>query len=129
MRLPWLPVLLMMFASIISYIDRNALAVLAPTVLNDLGLTAQQYGFAISGFSIAYMITNPIWGHLLDRWGLFRGMLVAVALWTAASASHAAVTGFYTLAAARLVLGLAEGATFPGGLKSTADCLAAQHRG
>jgi ACS family hexuronate transporter-like MFS transporter len=119
----------MMFASIISYIDRNALAVLAPTVLKDLGLTAQQYGFAISAFSIAYMIANPIWGHVLDRWGLYRGMLAAVALWTAASASHAIVTGLITLAAARMILGLAEGAIFPGGLKSTADCLAERHRG
>src|SRR5690242_3504204 len=99
----WLPVILMMFGSIISYIDRNALAVLAPTVLKELGLTAQQYGFAISAFSIAYMLANPVWGYVLDRLGLFRGMLIAVALWTVASASHAAVAGFLTLAVARLV--------------------------
>ena len=56
--------------SLISYIDRNTLALLAPTILHETGLSAEQYGFIISGFSIAYMIGNPVWGRILDRVGL-----------------------------------------------------------
>jgi ACS family hexuronate transporter-like MFS transporter len=53
----------MMLVSVISYIDRNTLALLAPTILRDLRLTAEQYGMVISAFSIAYMLGNPVWGR------------------------------------------------------------------
>ena len=49
----------MTLVSLISYIDRNTLALLAPTILHDIHLTDRQYGFAISAFSIAYMLGNP----------------------------------------------------------------------
>ena len=73
----WFPAISMMLVSVISYIDRNTLAILAPTILRETGLSAQQYGFIISAFSIAYMLSNPIWGRILDRTGLRRGMVAA----------------------------------------------------
>src|SRR5689334_25355743 len=85
----WTPALAMWMASLVSYIDRNTLALLAPAILRDTGLSGEQYGFIISGFSVAYTIGNPVWGRVLDRVGLRGGMTAAVALWTLASASHA----------------------------------------
>ena len=46
----------MTLVSMISYIDRNTLALLAPTILRDTHLSGEQYGFIISSFSIAYML-------------------------------------------------------------------------
>ena len=60
----------MMLVSVISYIDRNTLALLAPTILRETNLNAEQYGFIISAFSIAYMVGNPAWGIILDRIGV-----------------------------------------------------------
>ena len=105
----WLPVVSMMLVSVISYIDRNTLALLAPTILRETGLNAEQYGFMISAFSIAYMLGNPAWGLILDRVGVRRGMTVAVALWSFASMSHAFATGFRGFAAARAILGFEIG--------------------
>ena len=119
----WVPVLVMMTCSWLSYIDRQALAVISPMVLKDTGLTAGDYANAVSAFSIAYMIGNPLWGSLLDFMGLRLGMLIAVGIWTVASASHAWMTGFLGFAAARALLGFGEGATFPGGLRTAADSL------
>ena len=79
----------MLAVSLISYIDRNTLALLAPTILRETGLSGEQYGFIISAFSIAYMLANPIWGKILDRAGLRLGMTVAVSCWTVASVAHA----------------------------------------
>jgi ACS family hexuronate transporter-like MFS transporter len=124
----WGTTLMLMFASLISYLDRNTLAVLAPTILRDTHLTAEQYGWVISAFSVAYMIGNPVWGYALDRIGLTRGLTFAVGLWTVASAAHAAVTGFAGFAAARAVLGWAEGATFPAGLRGSVESLPADKR-
>lgn len=119
----WTPTVSMMLVSLISYIDRNTLALLAPTILRDTHLTAQQYGFIISAFSVAYMVGNPVWGILLDRFGLAAGMSCAVFFWSLASGAHAFANGLFTFAAARALLGFGEGATFPGGLRTAIQTL------
>ncbi|MEO8659552.1 MAG: MFS transporter [Bryobacteraceae bacterium] len=119
----WLPVVTMMGASLLSYIDRQTLAVLAPTILRDTGLSVQQYAIIVSCFSLFYMAGNPLWGYWLDRLGLRRGMTLSVSLWTAASALHATLSGFWGFSAARALLGFGEGATFPGGLRTAMDSL------
>jgi ACS family hexuronate transporter-like MFS transporter len=124
----WLPAVSMMLVSVISYIDRNTLALLAPTILRDTHLNAEQYGFIISAFSIAYMLGNPAWGIILDRIGVRRGMMASVAMWTVASASHAFAIGFRSFAAARAILGFGEGATFPGSMRTVMQTLPAEHR-
>jgi ACS family hexuronate transporter-like MFS transporter len=118
----------MTLVSLISYIDRNTLALLAPTILASLALTNEQYGWAVSGFSWAYMLGNLAWGRWIDRFGLRIAMTAAVAMWTIASASHALVIGFLTLFLARTALGFGEGATFPGGLRTVVQTLPATMR-
>src|SRR5665213_3612031 len=119
----------MWLVSLISYVDRNTLAILAPVILTETHLNAEQYGFIISCFSVAYMIGNPVWGLILDRWGVRRGMTTAVGIWTLASAAHALATGFWSFGIARAVLGAGEGATFPGGLRTVTQTLSPARRG
>ena len=118
----------MMLVSMISYIDRNTLALLIPTIQRDTGMSAEQYGLVVSSFSIAYMIGNPAWGMLLDRIGIRTGMMIAVLLWSIASASHALATGFIAFAVLRFFLGFGEGATFPGALRTVIQTLPVQNR-
>lgn len=119
----WIPALTMTLVSLISYLDRNTLALLAPTILKETGLSAEEYGWIISAFSVTYMISNPLWGRWLDRIGLAKGMTIAVGFWTLASVSHAFAGGFWTFALARAALGFGEGATFPGGLRTVIQTL------
>ena len=119
----WVASVAMMLCSWLSYVDRQILAVLSPLILRDTGLTAQSYGEVVSAFSIAYMIANPLWGSILDYVGLRIGMLAAVTIWTVASTAHSWMAGFLGFAAARALLGLGEGATFPGGLRASMDSL------
>jgi ACS family hexuronate transporter-like MFS transporter len=124
----WAPAATMLLVSFISYVDRNTLALLAPTILQETHLTAEQYGLVISAFSIAYMAGNPLWGRFLDVWGVRWGMAAAVTAWTLASVAHAWVSGFAGFAAARAALGFGEGATFPGGLRVAIQTLAPSKR-
>ena len=118
----------MMVATLIAYVDRQALAVLSPMILKDTGLSAGTFGDALSAFSVAYMLSNLAWGSLLDFIGLRWGMAIAVALWTLSSMSHAWVTGAVTLFIARTTLGIFEGAGFPGCMKMANDCLPLKQR-
>lgn len=117
----------MMVCSWLSYVDRQILATLSVVILADTGLSTERYTEVVSAFSIAYMIGNPLWGSLLDYIGLRKGMLAAVAIWSAASLSHSFVgqgtAAFLGLAAARALLGFGEGATFPGGFRTAMDSL------
>jgi MFS transporter, ACS family, aldohexuronate transporter len=124
----WWPVTMMLACSLLSYMDRQILAVLSPMILADLKLSAQKYSEIISSFSIAYMLGNPIWGVTLDRVGLRRGMTVAVAIWTIACGAHAVFSGFLGFALARAILGFGEGATFPGGLRTASGWLPAHQQ-
>lgn len=127
----WTPSVVMLLVSLISYIDRNTLSLLAPTILKETGMSVEQYGWVISAFSVAYTISNPVWGKLLDRFGLRSGMTASVTFWTAASVAHAFARGFWSFAIARCALGFGEGATFPGGLRAAVQSLPAhlQSRG
>jgi ACS family hexuronate transporter-like MFS transporter len=124
----WLPCFTMLAVSLISYIDRNTLALLAPTILKETHLSAEQYGYIISAFSIAYTIANPLWGRWLDRVGVRWGMTLSVSLWTAASAAHALAGGLFSFGAARAALGFGEGATFPGGMRTAMQTLPPEKR-
>src|SRR4030081_1926822 len=117
----WPASVAMLAFSLLSHVDRQALAVLSPVILADTGLSAERYAEVVSAFSIAYMLANPLWGSVLDYIGLRAGMLMAVALWSPASASHAWMSGFLGFAAVRILLGFGEAATFPGGLRAAMD--------
>jgi ACS family hexuronate transporter-like MFS transporter len=122
------PVVAMLLLSFLSYVDRNVLAVLSKTILHDTGISAETYGWIISAFSAAYLVGNPVWGRTLDRFGLRVGLVVSVALWTAASTSHAFVTTAVGFAIARAALGFGEGATFPAGLRTATQTLRPDER-
>jgi ACS family hexuronate transporter-like MFS transporter len=124
----WMPVAAMTLLSLLSYVDRTVLAQLSPTILREQGLSAEQYGWIIDAFSVAYLIGSPVWGYVLDRFGVRIGLALAVALWTFASASHAFASTAMSFALARAALGFGEGATFPGGLRTATQTLRPDQR-
>src|ERR1044072_3377398 len=76
----WVPCVGMALCSWLSFVDRQVLAILSPTILKETGLTNQNFTDAASFFFLAYTISNPIWGSILDYVGLRVGMLLAVGI-------------------------------------------------
>jgi ACS family hexuronate transporter-like MFS transporter len=127
----WWPSVVMMLGTLLSYLDRQILALLSPMILKETHLTAHAYTQTISAFSYAYMLSTLVWGPVLDRIGLRMGMLISLSIWMVSSASHSLVSTFLGFALARAALGIGEGAMFPGGFRTAMDSLpiAKQARG
>jgi ACS family hexuronate transporter-like MFS transporter len=124
----WVPCMTMAACSWLSFFHRAILSALAPTILKETGLNAQQFASINAYFFVAYTVGNPLWGSILDYVGLRLGMILGVAIWTAASVSHGWVGAFVGFAAVRALLGLGEGVTFPGGLRTAVESLPATKR-
>lgn len=124
----WVPCIGMALCSWLSFVDRQVFAVLAPTILSETGMSAQDFGNIVFFFFVAYTVANPVWGSIIDYVGLRIGMLAAVLLWSLASTSHAFMGTFAGFAVARAFLGLGEGATFPGGLRTAVESLPVNRR-
>src|SRR5947209_15633294 len=64
--LAWALALTATFTMSVSYVDRQTLAALAPTVTRELHVDETHYGWLLSAFSIAYLVGAPLAGRLVD---------------------------------------------------------------
>jgi ACS family hexuronate transporter-like MFS transporter len=113
---------LLLAATTINYIDRQAIAVAAPAINAEFGLSASDYARIVSAFLLTYAVMQVVSGVLVDRVGTKRGLALAVGGWSLATVAHALAVGPWSLALARAVLGTFEAANFPAALKAIAEC-------
>ncbi|MGD0529617.1 MAG: MFS transporter, partial [Polyangiaceae bacterium] len=127
----WLLTLTAVAALSVSYVDRQTLSVLAPTVTKALHIDDAAYGWLSAGFSMAYLAGAPFAGALVDRVGARRSLPSAMLLWSGVAALHAIAPGFAVLLGLRLALGVAESPSFPAGVQIVGRALPpdAQARG
>ncbi len=116
-RLRWTILGLTFFATVINYLDRQTLSVMAPVLLDRFHISAGTYSQIIFAFMLAYTIMNGISGPLLDRLGSRVGYSLTIAFWSATEVLTAAATGAYTLGAYRFLLGIGEAGNYPAGVK------------
>src|SRR5258705_1833148 len=119
--LRWWIVGLVFLATLINYIDRLTISVLAPVITKDLGLTNTQFGGIVTWFLLAYTISQGLSGKLYDRIGTRLGFVVSITIWSIAAISHAFARGLGSLSLFRFVLGLGEAGNWPGAAKTIAE--------
>ncbi|HEY4305206.1 MAG TPA: MFS transporter [Gemmatimonadaceae bacterium] len=117
----WTIVALLFCATTISYIDRQVLGILAPTLQRELGWSEVQYGDIVSWFSFAYGIGLLFAGRLLDRVGVRAGFAAAITVWSIAAVATARATTVGSFGFVRALLGLGEAGNFPASLKTVAE--------
>src|SRR6185437_10939911 len=87
--LRWWIVGLIFLATLINYIDRLTISVLAPAITKDLGLNNTEYGGIVAWFLLAYTISQGVSGKLYDRVGTKIGFVCSITVWSIAAMSHA----------------------------------------
>lgn len=120
-HLRWYVILLFFGATIVSYIDRQALSVNAPHVRAELHLSATDYSWLVTAFLVAYTLGPVVVGRALDTIGVRLGMTLAVLWWSVAAAGHSAASSVAAFVALRFCLGLGEAATLPSTIKTIAE--------
>jgi len=126
--LRWWIIGLIFFATLINYIDRLTISVLATEISRDLKLTNTQYGSITFWFLLAYTISQALSGKLYDRVGVKRGFTASIVTWSLAAMAHAFAFGLGSLSAFRFILGLGEAGNWPGAAKTVAEWFPVKQR-
>jgi ACS family hexuronate transporter-like MFS transporter len=111
---------LIMLGSVINYLTRSTLAVAAPTVLQELHISAREYSWIVGAFQGAIM-AQPICGYVLDVLGLKIGFAIFAVAWSIVNMAHSLAGSWQAFAWLRGLLGFTEGSANPAGMKATAE--------
>lgn len=133
-NLRWWVIALIALATVINYIDRSALSVLWPDIVEDLfpdetPLERKQIYANISiVFILSYAFGQAIFGKIFDWVGTRLGFVLSIGVWSLATAAHAFAQGALSISIFRSILGIAEAGNWPGAAKSNADWFPTKER-
>ncbi|MGA2589716.1 MAG: MFS transporter [Bryobacteraceae bacterium] len=116
----WIGILL--FAStVINYIDRQTLSVLAPALKDQYHWTNTDFATVLIAFRISYTIMQSISGRALDRLGTRTGLSLSVAFYSVVAACTSLAHGLGSFRIFRALLGAGESAGWPGAAKAVSE--------
>ena len=112
----------LLFAStVINYIDRQTLSLLAPYLKLEYHWTNTDYANIAIAFRVAYSIGQTAFGKLMDRIGTRRGLTLTVIWYSLISMLTSLASGFYSFATFRFLLGAGESANWPAATKAVSE--------
>ncbi|KPZ52002.1 MULTISPECIES: MFS transporter [Pseudoalteromonas] len=132
--LRWWVIVLIALATIINYIDRQALSVLWPDIVEEMfpdesALERKQIYANISiVFVFAYAFGQAIFGKIFDWVGTRFGFVLSIGVWSLATIAHAFAQGVLSLSIFRAILGVAEAGNWPGAAKGNAEWFPTKER-
>ncbi len=125
--LRWWVIGLIALATVINYIDRQALGVLWPDIASDLYPDESSdgrkeiYAWITGSFIFFYAMGQAIFGKIFDWIGTRLGFALSIGIWSIATALHGFARGAWSFAIFRSILGVAEAGNWPGAAKGNAE--------
>ena len=126
--LRWMMICLAFFATLINYLDRQALSVSAPILKAQFHLSSIDYSRVLFAFMLAYTIMNGFSGLLIDKWGTRIGYGLFVGWWSLSAMLHVFARGAWSLGIFRFLLGMGEAGNWPGAVKVVAEWFPSEER-
>ena len=114
---------------LLNYIDRGSLGIAAPKLKEELGLSATQFGLAVSAFAWIYAPAQFAVGWLLSRVCVYRLVAVGLFIWALATTAMGFISSLAMLVGLRVLLGVGEGVAFPSASAVIARHVAPERRG
>jgi ACS family hexuronate transporter-like MFS transporter len=119
-----------LFAStVINYIDRQTLSILAPYLKQEYHWTNTDYANIAIAFRVAYSIGQTVCGRQMDRVGTRLGLTISVMWYSIVSVLTSLARGFASFAVFRFLLGAGESANWPGASKAVSEWFPNRERG
>jgi ACS family hexuronate transporter-like MFS transporter len=116
-RRKWWMLSFAFLATVINYLNRQTLSVMAPVLLQQFRLSATRYSQIVFAFMLAYTFMNGVSGRLLDRLGTRIGYGLTIAFWSGAELLNALSVGALSLGIFQFLLGIGEAGNYPAGVK------------
>ena len=127
-HLRWLIATVLFASTIINYLDRQTLSLLAPYLKVQYHWTNTDYALIVIAFRVAYAIGQTTLGRLMDRVGTRRGLTFTVAWYSLVSILTPLANGFYSFGFFRFLLGAGESANWPAATKAVSEWFPKQER-
>jgi len=119
---------MLFLATVINYLDRQALSILAPELRDRFHMTNVDYSRILFAFLLAYLIMQGVSGRLMDQLGTRRGFSLTIAWWSVAAMLHALATSARSFGLCRFLLGVGEAGNWPGGVKVVSEWFPVRER-
>jgi len=119
---------LLFSVTVINFVDRQALSVLAPIIRDTFHLSNTQYGTIVSWFQTGMVAGEFPMGWLMDRVGVRIGLAFAVMWWSIGNAMHALAGSLWQFRLFRFWLGTGECGNYSGGNKVVAQWFPVKER-
>ena len=113
---------LLLVVYIFNFLDRQIIAILAPDIQADLGISLSDLGFLYgTAFAIFYAIMGIPLAKLADSWNRTKLISIGVGLWSLMTAASGLAKGFVGLAVCRIGVGVGESSASPAAYSLLAD--------
>jgi ACS family hexuronate transporter-like MFS transporter len=120
----------LLFAStVVNYVDRQTLSVLAPSLKVEFHWSNQDFALIVIAFRVAYAIMQTVGGRLIDHLGTRNGLSLAVVWYSAAAMLTSLANGLWSFCAFRFLLGAGEAANWPAATKAVSEWFPRRERG
>ena len=116
-------------STVINYLDRQTLSVLAPYLKTEFTWTNSDFALLVISFRIAYAVMQTVAGRVVDILGARRGLLLSVTWYSPAALLTSLATGLRSFAFFRFLLGTGEAANWPGATKVVSEWFPKSERG
>jgi ACS family hexuronate transporter-like MFS transporter len=120
-NLRWIILALLFLVTVLNYVDRQALSVLAPFLRDEFHMSNEDYAFIVTAFLVSYTIMQAVSGVIVDRVGTRWGFVLMFVWWTLATILHRWAKGVRSLALFRFLLGMGEAGNWPAAAKAIAE--------
>jgi MFS transporter, ACS family, hexuronate transporter len=127
--LRWVLILWITVSTVLNYMDRQTLSILAPLLRDQFHMSTEQYSNVVSAFLLSYTVMYTAGGAFVDAVGERIGMTACIVWWSVVTMLHSLAAGPLSLGALRFLLGIGEPGNYPAALRATTTWFPKKERG
>lgn len=125
----WIVTALLTLSTILNFIDRQTLSILAPLLRDKFHISVEGYSHVVAAFLIAYSVMYTFGGRFVDWIGERLGMAICISWWSICTMLTGFVSGAWSLGIVRFLLGLGEPGNSPAALRASTRWFPREERG